>query len=58
MQALWPWYSSGLDGERETIENQAINGTDAENVEDNEGAISTLRRSICCTRTLTKNDGI
>jgi len=41
VQALWPWYSSGLDDERETIENQVLI-TDGETVEDNEGEMEEI----------------
>ena len=41
MQALWPWYSSGLDDERENIENQVLI-TDGESVEDNEGEMEEI----------------
>ena len=42
VQALWPWYSSGLNDERETIESQALIETDGDNVEDNEGEMEQI----------------
>ena len=42
MQALWPWYSSGLNDERETIESRALIETDGDNVEDNEGEMEQI----------------
>ena len=42
MQALWPWYSSGLNDESETIESRALIETDGDNVEDNEGEMEQI----------------